>query len=227
VNLEQRRRVAALLAAAAAACPAAAGAGTGAETAVEMARAPGSAPDLGVESPARRGFYVETSLGIFGTVGGSRGISLAQPSLGMAVGRHLGEAAAIFLQLGIGSSRASCFDGPLSSCAGADSFGATFAELGLQYAFPVLPRLRLSAEVLGGLTVLSPSPLADPQGGAVPGTISGPHLGLGLGLDYDTRLDHFAVGFDVLGRHSRVGRPGGGTFGLTSFAMMPRIKYVF
>jgi hypothetical protein len=221
VNVDQRRRIAALVAAAMAAGPPAVAAGG------EMAMAPGAVPDLGVERPGRRGFYAETSLGLFGTVGGSRGISFAQPSLGMAVGHHLGEAAAIFLQLEIGASRASCFDGTLASCAGADSFGATFVELGLQYGWPLLPRLRLAGEVLGGLTVLSPSPLAGAQGGAVPETISGPHLGLGLGLDYDTHLDHFAVGFDVLGRHSRAGRPGGGTFGLTSFAMMPRIKYVF
>lgn len=193
----------------------------------DVERAPRAAPHLGVESPVRRGFYAETSLGLFGTVGGSRGVSFAQPSLGMAAGRDLGEAAAIFLQLGIGASRASCFDGPLSGCGGADSFGASFLELGVQYGAHLAPRLRLAGKLLGGLTLLSPSPLAGAQGGPVPGTLRGPHAGIGIGIDYDTRLDHFAVGLDLLARHARLGRPAGGAFGLTSFAMMPRIKYVF
>ncbi|GAC1599710.1 MAG: hypothetical protein NVS4B10_11040 [Myxococcales bacterium] len=181
----------------------------------------------GVEAPARRGFYAETAVGLFGTVGGSRGVSFAQPALGMAVGRDLGEAAAVFVQLTIGASRASCFDGPLVGCRGADSFGASFLELGLQLGAHLLPRLRLSGKLIGGYTALSPSPLASAAGGPVASAIGGPHVGAGLGFDYDTHLDHFAVGFDLLGRHTRASRPGAPTLGLTSFAMMPRIKYVF
>jgi hypothetical protein len=184
-------------------------------------------PQLGVDEQPRRGVYAETSLGVFTTAGGDRALSIAQAYLGMAVGRDLGDRAAVFLQLGIGASSASCFDATATRCLGADSFGVSYVELGLKYGAKLLPRLRLSGMLVSGLTVLSPSPIYDSKAGSVPDKVLGPHGGAGLALDYDTHLDHFAVGVDLLGRYSVTRRPGGGSFSLLSFAGMPRIKYVF
>src|ERR1700730_12708132 len=189
------------------------------------AAADGVLPPLGVDARPRRGFFAEASLGAFTVVGGSRALSSAQPALGMAIGRDLGERSAVFIQLGVGSVSASCFVDPGGACRGADAFGITFVELGLRYGVPLLARLRLSGQAVGGLSVLSPAPLYDAAARSVPDRLSGPHLGLGAALDYDTRLDHFAVGVEVLGRYTAAPRPDRGTFSPVSFALMPRIRY--
>ena len=197
------------------------------QPAVVQAEPEGAVPQLGVDPKPRRGVYAETSLGVFTTAGGSHGLSNAQAYLGMAVGHDIGEAAAVFVQLGIGASSASCFDGSSDNCRAADSFGATFVEVGIKYGAQLASRLRLSGLLVGGLTILSPSPIFDTGSKSVPNNLFGPHGGVGAALDYDTHLEHFAVGLDVLARYSLAGRPAGGSFSLLSFAAMPRIKYVF
>jgi hypothetical protein len=196
------------------------------------AQQPVGAPALGVDPSPRRGIFAETTLGLFTTLGGSRAFSNGQPFLGLTVGRDLGEVASLFLSIGIGASSNSCFDPVDAGCAvAADSFGATFVEAGFSYGRELASRLRLSGRLVAGLTQLSPGPILDrtsTTGGAVvPDTQLGPHGGLGLGLDYDTRLDHFAVGLDLLGRYSLVSKPGGGALGLSSLAVLPRVRYVF
>jgi hypothetical protein len=93
---------------------------------------------------------------------------------------------------------------------------------------PLVPRLLLSGKLVGGLTVLSPGPARDTAANAVPDNLFGVHGGGGLALDYDTRLDHFAIGIDALVRYTVAQRPGGaGSLGLASLAVMPRLRYVF
>ena len=87
-------------------------------------------------------------------------------------------------------------------------------------------RLLLSGKLLGGVTLLSPGPFT--RGAAVPDRVVAPHAGAGLGLDYDTRLAHFAVGLDAIVRYSLAARPDlGGKAGIASLALVPRIRYVF
>lgn len=183
-------------------------------------------PQLGLRAAPRRGFFVDVGLGAFASAGGSRAVSAAQPYLSLAVGRDLGERGGVFLQLGVGASRASCFDGPTAGCAAADSFGATFAELGLRYGVRLSERVALAGLAVGGIAVLSPSPWTD-AASAVPDAVSGPHAGAGAALDYDTHLDHFGVGVDLLARAAFPQRPGRGAAALLSVALAPRIKYVF
>ena len=176
----------------------------------------------GVNEPPRRGTFVETSAGVFTVFGGSPAVSNAQPWLGLAVGRELGERAAVFLSLGVGANSAACFqllsDG---SCAGPDSFGLAFLELGASYGLAVAPRTLFSLKLVGGVTDLSPTPLRTGTGSLV-----GFHGGAGFALDYDTRLAHFAVGADVLARYTRAS-DSGHTVAFVSLAVMPRIRYVF
>ena len=61
------------------------------------------------------------------------------------------------------------------------------------------------------------------QNGSVPDHIPGVHVGAGIALDYDTRLDHFAVGLDAVVRETFT-RDG---LRIPSLAVMPRIRYVF
>jgi len=184
-------------------------------------------PSAGIDPAPRRGTFAETALGAFATLGGSRTISAAQPYLAMAVGHNLGERSALFLSLGIGASGESCFERGASGCAAADSFGATFVEIGASSGTQIAARTLLSAKVVGGVGVFSPGPFAHLDG-SVPDRVIAPHLGMGVGIDYDTHLDHFSVGVDAVGRYSLATRPDGrGRSGIASVALMPRIRYVF
>jgi hypothetical protein len=180
-------------------------------------------PGMGVEEAPRRGTFVEASLGVFTALGGSAAFSPAQPYLGLTVGREIAQRAAIFASLGIGAASASCYqtDPQGGGCLGADSFAATFAELGASYGMQLAPRTLLSLKAVGGFTDLSPGPTR--SNGAVPGHVPGFHAGGGFALDYDTHLDHFAVGLDALFRYTFARD----SLTIPSLAVMPRIRYVF
>ena len=183
-----------------------------------------SEPANGVDERPRRGTFVETSLGVFTSMGGSASVSNGQAYLGMTVGREVGEQAAVFASLGIGATSASCYqlNSRGDNCLAADSFGATFVEGGASYGFQVGLRTLLSLKVVAGFTDLSPGPVTNGSGN-VPDHVPGFHFGGGVSLDYDTHLDHFGVGIDTLLRYT-IAR-----YGLTlpSLAVMPRIRYVF
>jgi hypothetical protein len=196
-------------------------------------------PVNGVDERPRRGTFVETSLGVFTAMGGSAPFSNAQPYLGIAFGREIGERAAVFFSLGIGGASASCYqlDAPTGKCLGADSFGTTYVEGGASYGFDVASRTLLGLKVVAGLSDLSPGPVCQANrsdclgGSGVPDHLVGFHVGAGLALDYDTHLDHFAVGLDALIRYTMArytpASGGGQTLGIPSLAVMPRIRYVF
>ena len=184
-------------------------------------------PPVGVDPAPRRGTFAETALGAFATIGGSSRISAAEPYLSMTVGHNLAERSALFVSLGIGASGASCFDRGQTGCAGADSFGITFVEVGASAGTQIASRTLLSAKVLGGVGIFSPGPFAHLDG-SVPDRVVAPHLGLGFALDYDTHLDHFSVGIDALGRYSLANKPDNqGRAAIASVAVMPRVRYVF
>ena len=187
------------------------------------ARPPDSLVVSGVEEAPRRGTYVEASLGVFTAMGGTRPFSSGQPYLGLTIGRDLGKRASVFASLGLGAASASCYQVSAGgdSCLGADSFGATFLEVGLSYGVPVAVRTLVGLKLLGGFTDLSPGPVQ--RNGTVPDHMLGPHAGAGLSLDYDTQLDHFAVGLDALVRETFAGS----SLKVPSLAVMPRIRYVF
>jgi hypothetical protein len=193
-----------------------------AASAAQAAPASGAAA-LGVDDAPRRGTFVEASLGAFTALGGSAAFSAAQPYLGLTVGREISPRAAVFASLGIGAASASCYqlDPKGGGCLGADSFAATFLELGASYGMAVAPRTLLSLKALGGLTDLSPGPVR--KDGAVPDHVFGLHLGTGFALDYDTRLDHFAVGLDAVFRYTLTRD----ALTVPTLAVMPRIRYVF
>jgi hypothetical protein len=190
-----------------------------------------AAPANGVDEVPRRGTYTEMSLGVFTAMGGSKPFSNVQPYIGVTFGRQIGAQTAVFTSLGIGAASASCYDVDTNSgdCLAADSFGAFFVEGGASYGFPVASRSLLSLKILGGFTDLSPGPVRN--GSSVPNHLPGFHLGGGAAFDYDTHLDHFAVGIDAIFRYTLAKyTPEGGsaqTLGLPSLAVMPRIRYVF
>lgn len=185
------------------------------------------APANGVDERPHRGTFVETSLGVFTALGGSAGLSNAQAYLGITLGQEIGEQAAVFASLGLGAVSASCYMQVLSgNCPAADSFGATFIEGGASYGFPLGLRTLLSVKLLAGYTDLSPGPVGPVQPDntvAVPNHVGGFHFGGGASLDYDTHLEHFGVGLDLLLRYTMAKY----SMTMPSFAAMPRIRYVF
>ena len=131
-------------------------------------------PANGVDAAPRRGFFAEAAFGIFTTVGGAAGLSNGQPYLSMAFGKNIGDNAAIFLSLGIGSSASNCFEEQTLCDQGhaADSFAATYFELGGSYGGELVSRLHLSGKLVVGGTQMAPSPVSDiSKGATVNGTI--------------------------------------------------------
>ncbi|MFL5311484.1 MAG: adventurous gliding motility protein CglE [Myxococcales bacterium] len=184
-------------------------------------------PSNGVDEAPRRGTFAEAGVGVFTTVGGSRRFSNAQPWLGLTFGRDVASAASIFASLGFGASSNSCFQSAQAGCLSVDSFGAAFLEAGGSYGMWVAPRLLLSGKVMGGLTLFSPGPFTQ-KDGTVPDRAIGPHAGVALALEYQTRLDHFVVGLDTAVRYSLPRRvQGAGEGGIASLAVVPGIRYVF
>jgi hypothetical protein len=186
-------------------------------------------PSNGVDEPPRRGTFAEASVGAFATVGGSRRVSNVQPWLGLTVGRDLGASSSIFASVGTGASSNSCFQqGAGGNCAGSDSFGATFLEVGGSYGYRLASRLLLSGKLMGGISFFSPGPFTLKDGSTVADQVTAPHAGAGVGLEYGTRLDHFAVGLDAVVRYSLAAVPDGrGRTGIASVALVPRVRYVF
>ena len=185
-----------------------------------------ASPSTGVEQAPRRGTFAEASAGVLTVMGGSRTFSNAQPYLGVTFGRDVGAAAAIFGSIGFGAATNSCFERSAGGdCLGADSFGATFVEVGGSYDVRIAPRLSWSLKATAGMTLFSPGPFAD-AGGGVPDRLIAPHAGGGLALEYATH-DHFAVGLETMMRYSLVSRATGARSGIASLAILPRIRYVF
>jgi hypothetical protein len=185
-------------------------------------------PSNGIDEAPRRGTFAEASLGAFATLGGSRTFSNAQPYLGLTVGRDLGGASSLFASVGTGASSNSCFQPAApGSCAGSDSFGATFLELGASTGTWLGSRVLLSGKLLGGVTLFAPGPFTQNDGATVRDQVIAPHAGAGFGLEYKTHLDHFGIGLDGILRYSLASRPDGSKSGIASLAVLPRIRYVF
>ncbi len=189
---------------------------------------PAPVPANGVDPEPRHGAFAEAGLGVFTTLGGSAGLSNAQTYLSMVVGGTVGDHAAIFGGLGIGSVSSNCYAKVtgVGTCTAADSFESAYLELGGSFGGEVAHRLQLSGKIVAGLTQLAPGPLLDVSTNTVPGSALGIHVGLGVTLDYATHLDHFTVGLELMGRYTLAYISQSGP-SLLSIAILPRVRYVF
>jgi hypothetical protein len=80
----------------------------------------------------------------------------------------------------------------------------------------VAERVYVAPKVVGGWTLLDPAPANRADG---TGITNAPNVGLAVGVEYATNMDHFTIGFDwVVGRF---------IIGPNIFSMQfyPRIKY--
>jgi hypothetical protein len=178
-------------------------------------------PPEGVEFKPRRGFFTETDIGVFFTLGGENAYSNAQSYLQLGVGYDLTETLSLGMHFGLGASAANCFAGYLPDsdvCALSDNFTVAFGNVTAAYNVKLAERLYLAPKLSAGYTRLDPAPV-DTVG--EPGrSIHAPNAGVGIGLEYATMMDHFSVGADFMARY--VIGPN-----IPTFALFPRVKYTF
>jgi hypothetical protein len=199
----------------------------GAATAAEK-----SDPAIGVQAQARKGWSLETQVGVFTAFGGSRVASNAQAFTALSLSLDLPGLApglSVFLTGGHGANAGSCRDvvrsGSSVSCATWDApagvtqrspedFSVIPLELGGRYAFvELLPRLTVNGTLALGYSFLTPAITRDAPPGA-------PHVGFGTGVDYATRIEGLSVGAEVLVRVAV-------TPLLPSLSAYPRVRYTF
>ncbi|MCI0571416.1 MAG: adventurous gliding motility protein CglE [Myxococcaceae bacterium] len=176
-----------------------------------------AAPPEGVVPQVRRGFFVETDVGMFFTLGGVDGYSNAQTYLQLGLGYDLADRFSLGGHFGLGSNAANCFGGrtPAGACVGSENFTVFFLDASAAYLLPIADRVYLTPKLLVGFTLMDPSPT---EGAA--GSMSGPNVGVGLGVEYATFMDHFSIGADVSVR--LVVGPN-----IPAVAIFPRVKYTF
>lgn len=174
-------------------------------------------PPQGVLLQVRRGFFTETSIGVFFTLGGNNGYSNAQTYLQLGLGYDLSENIELAANFGLGSNAQNCFADPCEGpVAFPDNFTVTFLDANAAYLFKLAERFYLAPKLALGYTFLDPPPVA--AGNALVG--GGPNFGGGLGLEYATNMDHFSIGLDGLARWI-VGP------NIPTLAFFGRVKYTF
>lgn len=170
-------------------------------------------PPHGVPLHVRRGFYTETDIGAFFTLGGNDLYSNPQSYLQLGVGVDLWDRLSLSGHVAFGANAFNCFAGRVGDlCSQTDAFTLTFFDAQLAYLYPLGDRFYLTPKVLAGQTLLDPAPVGD--------VTQGFNMGLGMGLEYATAMDHFSVGMDVVARYVfRANIP--------AFSVFPRVKYTF
>lgn len=177
-----------------------------------------AAPPEGVPLQIRRGFFTETDVGVFFTVGGNDRYSNAETYLQLGLGYDVTPNIEIGVHFGVGTSAANCFSGRTAQgCPLAQDFTVGFVNATIAYLARLAERFYLAPKLTGGYTRLDPAPALNGAGKPI---TSAPNFGAGLGIEYATSLDHFTIGADVLGRWI----VGPNVFGL---ALIPRVKYTF
>lgn len=176
-------------------------------------------PSEGVPLQVRRGFFTETDIGGFFTLGGDNGYSNLQTYLQLGAGYQLtiGNGAGLIpigVHVGIGANAQNCWSGLKAdnSCTLSDNFTLIFVSASGGYLHRVLERLYIGGKVLAGWTLLDPEP--------VTGVTGGVNAGVAASVEYATNMDHFSIGLDVAFRF--VIGPN-----IPSLGFYPRVQYTF
>ena len=180
-------------------------------------------PSEGVPLQVRRGFFAETDLGGFFTVGGNDGYSNLQTYLQLGVGYQLTIAdgkglVPIGVHVGIGANAQNCFSGRLASgdCSRSDNFTLTFFSATVGYLHRIYERLYLGGKVVAGYTLLDPAPVGTDEAPVNRGV----NVGAALSIEYATNMDHFSIGLDI-GWRMVIGP------NISSLMFFPRVQYTF
>ncbi len=185
-------------------------------------------PAEGIPLTVRRGFFTETNVGGLVNLGGADGYSNLQTYLQLGVGYNIGQSIELGVHVGIGANAQNCYgtrpaNNP-DGCVGqdgksplTDNFTMFFIDATAAYFFQVYERLYVAPKLMVGYTLLEPAPAERSDGSLVTGALN---LGLGIGVEYATNMDHFSIGVDVTGR--MILGPN-----IISLQFFPRVKYTF
>lgn len=184
-------------------------------------------PSEGVPLKVRRGFFTETDIGAFFTVGGDNAYSNLQTYLQLGLGYQLtiGDGKGIVpigFHVAIGANAQNCFAGLKNdgSCSESDNFTLTFLSVTGGYLHRVVERLYVGGKAIVGYTLLDPPPVYQGTGTARTPVSGGLNVGVAASLEYATNMDHFSVGVDVTWR--MVIGPN-----IMALAFYPRVQYTF
>ncbi len=178
-------------------------------------------PSEGIPLKVRRGFFTETDIGGFFTVGGQNGYSNLQSYLQLGAGYQFsfgeGEKNAIpvGLHVGIGANAANCWSrlqGTDQVCDQSDNFTVTFITASVGFMRQIFERFYVGGKLLVGYTLLDPEPVVSVSKGV--------NFGVGGSVEYATNMDHFTIGFDFVYR--LVLGPN-----IHTLQFYPRVKYTF
>lgn len=189
-------------------------------------------PSVGVPLQVRRGFFTETDVGGFFTVGGDNGYSNLQTYLQLGLGYQLtindGKGLIpIGFHVGIGANAQNCWAGlaPNGTCGSntnpvSDNFTLTMLNLSAGYLHQVVERLYIGGKLIGGVTLLDPRPIADTENPSNSALLISPNFGAALSVEYATNMDHFSVGLDV--SYRLIIGPN-----INALGFYPRVQYTF
>jgi hypothetical protein len=177
-------------------------------------------PSEGVPLQVRRGFFTETDIGGFFTVGGDNGYSNLQTYLQLGIGYQLtindGKGLIpIGFHVGIGANAQNCWAGlnAAGACTQSDNFTMTMLNASVGYLHQVVERFYVGGKLLGGVTLLDPDPVGD-------NTLARANFGVAASVEYATNMDHFSVGLDV--SYRLVIGPN-----ISALGFYPRVQYTF
>lgn len=181
-------------------------------------------PPEGEPLKVRRGFYTETDVGGFLTLGGDDVYSNLQSYLQLGLGYDIRIVDAFGIGLGVhvgvGASAANCYSGrpqPGANCPLTENFTVFFIDATVGAIIRMVERFYFVPKLMGGFTLLDPAPVQLSDGELLN---KGANIGLALGIEYATNMDHFSIGLDVVARY--VIGPS-----ILSLQFYPRVKYTF
>jgi hypothetical protein len=181
-------------------------------------------PPEGEPLKVRRGFFFETDVGGFLTLGGDDVYSNLQSYLQLGLGYDIrivdSFGIGIGLHVGVGASAANCYSGrpqPGANCPLSENFTVFFIDGTVGPIIRLVERFYFVPKLMGGFTLLDPAPVQLADGELIN---KGANVGVALGVEYATNMDHFSIGLDVVARY--VIGPG-----IISLQFYPRVKYTF
>lgn len=199
-------------------------------------------PSEGVPLTVRRGFFTETDVGGFFTLGGKLGYSNLQTYLQLGLGYQFtindGKGLLpIGFHVGIGANAQNCYaewiqrdqsdprngvcvEAPRSTVPVQMNFSLMFPTLSVGYLHQVVERFYVGGKAMGGLVLLEPSPFAPRADGSAINL--GGQFGIAASVEYATNMDHLSIGLDV-GYRLVVGGP----MVINALMFYPRVQYTF
>lgn len=196
----------------------------------------------GQPAVVRHGFFAQTALGGFATLGGKAGYSNMEAFLALGFGVDFLSDFSFGFQFQLAPSSENCFapdttcgsatiaGGPTGS-SGSKTFTMAALDAVLSYRIQLIERLYVPIRVFGGLANFSPLPVNSlacpsdkpnctlvPSGAA--NDIWKPTFGGATGIEYATGFEHFTISLEVSLRDLPF-------LGASALSIYPQIKYTF